>query len=60
MKTILVTGAAGQIGSDLVPELRQLYGNDNVIAAGHLTPLPEDIRASGPCITLDVRELRRR
>ena len=55
MGKILVTGAAGQIGSDLVPELRQLYGNDNVVAAGHVTPLPEDIRASGPCITLDVR-----
>ena len=55
MDKILVTGAAGQIGSDLVPELRHLYGNDNVIAAGHVTPLPEDIRASGPCITLDVR-----
>ena len=55
MEKILVTGAAGQIGSDLVPELRRLYGNDNVIAAGHVTPLPDDIRASGPCITLDVR-----
>lgn len=55
MEKILVTGAAGQIGSDLVPELRRLYGNDNVIAAGHVTPLPEDIRASGPSITLDVR-----
>ena len=55
MEKILVTGAAGQIGSDLVPELRHLYGNDNVIAAGHVTPLPEDIRAAGPCITLDVR-----
>ena len=55
METILVTGAVGQIGSDLVPELRDLYGSDNIIAAGHVTPLPEDIRASGPCITLDVR-----
>ena len=55
MEKILVTGAAGQIGSDLVPELRKIHGNDNVIAAGHVTPLPEDIRASGPCITLDVR-----
>lgn len=52
---ILVTGAAGQIGSDLVPELRKLHGGDNVIAAGHVTPLPEDIRESGPCIALDVR-----
>ncbi len=55
MERILVTGAAGQIGSDLVPELRRIHGDDNVLAAGHVTPLPEDIRASGPCITLDVR-----
>ncbi len=55
MERILVTGAAGQIGSELVPELRKIHGSDNVIAAGHVTPLPEDIRASGPTITLDVR-----
>ena len=58
MEKILVTGAAGQIGSDLVPELRKLYGNNNVVAAGHVTPLPKDIRASGPCITLDVRSFK--
>ena len=55
MERVLVTGAAGQIGSDLVPELRRLHGNENVVAAGHVTPLPSDIRDSGPCITLDVR-----
>ena len=55
MERVLVTGAAGQIGSDLVPQLRKIHGNDNVTAAGHVTPLPEDIRASGPSITLDVR-----
>ena len=56
MQRILVTGAAGQIGSELVPELRQRYGNDNVIAAGHQTSLPADIRQTGPCTTLDVSD----
>jgi len=35
MPKILVTGAVGQIGSELTIELRRRYGNDNVVAAGH-------------------------
>lgn len=33
MKKILVTGALGQIGSELVVHMRNIYGNDNVIAS---------------------------
>ena len=54
MKKILVIGAAGQIGSELVPALRKKYGNDNVIATGRRTPLPDIIRDSGPTIYLDA------
>jgi nucleoside-diphosphate-sugar epimerase len=43
MRRILVIGAAGQIGSELVPFLRNKYGNDNVIATGRKTPLPDVI-----------------
>ena len=30
---ILVTGALGQIGTDLVQSLRDIYGSDHVIAS---------------------------
>ena len=56
MRKILVTGAAGQIGSELVPALRRRHGGDNVIAAGHRTPMSDDIQATGPCIMLDVTD----
>ncbi len=35
MKKILVTGAFGQIGTELVPALQQKYGRENVIAMGN-------------------------
>ena len=56
MNRILVTGAAGQIGSELVPALRARYGADGVVAAGHRTPLPDDVRDGGPSMTLDVTD----
>ena len=47
---ILVTGARGQIGSDLVTRLRELYGQDSVIAS--------DVQGQGdvpsPFLHLDV------
>lgn len=56
MKRILVTGAAGQIGSELVPVLRERYGSDNVVAAGNVTPLPEDVRSAGPHTVVNVTD----
>lgn len=41
MKKILVTGAFGQIGSELVPALQKKYGMKNVIAVGHHN-IPKD------------------
>jgi nucleoside-diphosphate-sugar epimerase len=47
MKTILVTGALGQIGSELVPQLRQVYGADLVIGSDIRMPPVEDLAAGG-------------
>jgi nucleoside-diphosphate-sugar epimerase len=33
LRSILVTGALGQIGSELVPALRERYGSDTVVAS---------------------------
>lgn len=57
MKRILVTGATGQIGSELVPALRKKYGGDNVIAAGHRKTPQKDFIEQGPYTTLDVTEI---
>ena len=59
MRRILVIGAAGQIGSELVPALRKKYGNDNVIATGRKTPLPNIIKETGPVIYLDAIDKER-
>ncbi|MGQ9543568.1 MAG: NAD-dependent epimerase/dehydratase family protein [Candidatus Bathyarchaeia archaeon] len=57
MSRILVTGAFGQVGSELVPALRNRYGGDNVVAAGHRKDkAPSDFQDSGPCTFLDVRD----
>ena len=51
---ILVTGAGGQIGSELTLSLRERYGSENVVAAGHRTQPGPALRDSGPFVTLDV------
>lgn len=53
MQKILVTGAAGQIGSELTMALREKYGNENVIATGHTKNPDEHLRASGPFQFID-------
>lgn len=54
MKKILVTGAVGQIGSELVEALRDKYGNENVVAAGHRTKPTEEMKEAGPFEFIDV------
>lgn len=56
MQRILVTGASGQIGVELVPALRARYGADNVVAGTHTRALPADILDSGPSTRVDVTD----
>lgn len=50
---IWVIGASGQIGSDLVVELRKIYGGDNVIASDIKEP-SEEVLEGGPFEAFDV------
>jgi len=50
---VLVTGSAGQIGTELVPFLRSKYGKDQVVAVLHKSPGTEVLRA-GPVEKSDV------
>ncbi len=55
MKRIIVTGALGQIGSDLVAKLRQVYGEEAVLATD-IRPIHHDTVQSGPFRILDVTD----
>jgi nucleoside-diphosphate-sugar epimerase len=51
--TILVLGANGQIGSELVETLRNTYGTDRVIASD-IKDTNTDLKSKGPFVLLDV------
>jgi nucleoside-diphosphate-sugar epimerase len=53
MENILIIGASGQIGSELVMALRNIYGNNNVFATD-IKPAPKDVMESGPFQILDA------
>lgn len=54
MKKILVTGSLGQIGSELVTHLRDIYGDTNVIATDIRKVDGNPVVEAGPFETLDV------
>ncbi len=56
MKKILVTGAVGQIGSELTMTLRKRYGAENVVAAGRKTKPSAELRDSGPFEFIEVTD----
>jgi len=53
---VLVTGATGQIGSELIFDLRKRFGKDNVVAAGHSKAPTEALQNSGPFEYLDTSD----
>jgi nucleoside-diphosphate-sugar epimerase len=55
----MVTGAVGQIGSELTLALRERYGNDNVVACGRKTQPSPELRDSGPFEFADCTEEER-
>ena len=55
MKKILVTGALGQIGSELVQKLRDTYGENNVVATD-VRKTEADVVKTGPFELLDVTD----
>jgi nucleoside-diphosphate-sugar epimerase len=56
MQSILVTGALGQIGSELVPALRSRFGNDVVVASDIGMATQPDAAAAGPHVHLDCTQ----
>lgn len=52
MGRILITGALGQLGSELVPELAKIYGKDNVFASD----IRKDDALDVPFLQLDVTD----
>jgi len=56
---ILVTGSLGQVGSELVPALRRLYGPDHVVASDvRMMSREQLLRTEGPFEFLDCTNAR--
>ncbi len=55
MSKVLVTGATGQIGSELVPALRARHGTENVVVGVHRRPPNEEL-LDGPYEKVDVTD----
>ncbi|EKU47427.1 NAD-dependent epimerase/dehydratase family protein [Staphylococcus massiliensis] len=57
MKRIMITGALGQIGTELVTKCRKIYGNDNVLATDIREPEADSVIKEGPFEILDVTDM---
>jgi nucleoside-diphosphate-sugar epimerase len=59
MKRILITGASGQIGTELTELLRKTYGVDNVVASSRSHAKNEIVEENGIFELLDVTDGKR-
>lgn len=59
MRKILITGALGQIGSELIVKLRDVYGVDNIIASNRRTkPEHQSLIESGPFEIVNINNAK--
>lgn len=58
MDNVLVTGAVGQIGSELTMALREQFGSSHVVATGHRKKPSKDFLASGPFEIVDCTDIK--
>ena len=59
MKKIMITGALGQIGTELVVKCREIYGTENVLATDIREPEENSPVQNGPFEILDVKDRER-
>ena len=57
MRRILVTGALGQIGTELVPALRERYGADRIVASDTRMMPADATAAEGPFEQVDCTQI---
>ena len=58
MERILVVGAGGQIGTELIPHLQKIYGVENVISADLNDAMVEKMaRMGGPAVKLNALDI---
>ncbi|MCK5849250.1 MAG: L-threonine 3-dehydrogenase [Caldisericia bacterium] len=58
MKRILITGALGQIGSELTDELRSMYGNDSVVVSD-IRESKDKAKQNGPFEIINTTDAKR-
>lgn len=56
---VLVVGAGGQIGTELIPHLQKEYGQDNIIAADLKEEVVKRLKENSIAITLDALDIKK-